>query len=348
MLSPLRLVTIVAANDPLRDSLFAFTRALPSSQWWKQVAAPYGISTTATAVTVTGPAIASGTNFAFNELTTYVQRAAIDSGGYRPDGHTLYLIYLPPGVVCTTGSSCSIYPAFHVAFGSSDALAVVTRSQSGFVPTMELTTVTASHEIIEAATDPLLNAWRLVGASLLPWNASPWALDDGGNFEENGDMCQGTRYLEGGFYYQRIFSNQAAVIGGDPCVPFIATPYYNVAPDKSWYATTTGEVTVPLTGWSVGAVPDWVIGVGAGPHSASAAAPSLSLSCPNTMKINGTLFCALNNGRTAMLHVTLPPGSLSKTYFTVQVASLRFGANGERLVAGEDYSHRWIFGVYVP
>src|SRR5215475_14294110 len=192
MLSPLRLVTIVAANDPLRDSLFAFTRALPSSQWWKAVATPYGISTTATAVTVTGPKIASGTNFAFNDLTTYVQRAAIDSAGYRPDGHTVYLIYLPPGVHCTTGSSCPTYSAsgFHVQFGASDALAVVAR-QSGSVPAMELTTETASHEIIEAATDPLLNAWRLVGSSL-PWNSSPWALDDGGNFEENGDMCVGT------------------------------------------------------------------------------------------------------------------------------------------------------------
>src|SRR5262245_9523334 len=90
VLSPLRLVTIVAANDPLRDSLFAFTRAIPSSQWWKEVAAPYGISSTATAVTVTGPAIASGTNFAFNDLATYVERAAIDSAGYRPDGHTVY------------------------------------------------------------------------------------------------------------------------------------------------------------------------------------------------------------------------------------------------------------------
>jgi hypothetical protein len=95
-------------------------------------------------------------------------------------------------------------------------------------------------------------------------------------------------------------------------------------------------------------VPDWVITPAAGPRTASAAAPSLSLSCPDTVKFNGALYCALNNGRTAMLHVSLAPGSLSKTYFTVQILSGRFGPNGERLVAGEDYSHRWILGVYVP
>ena len=243
VLSPLRLVVVVAANDNLRDSLAAFAKAIPSSQWWRAVATPFGVSPTATAVTVTGPAIAPDSQWTFTNVTNYVQAAAIDSAGYRPDGHTLYLIFLPPGVRCSAGGSCARYSAFHVPFGS-DALALVTRSAPGLISSMESATVTASHELIEAATDPMLDAWRLVG-TFLPWNSSPWALDDGGSFEENADLCGGTRYLEGGFYYQRIFSNQAAVLGGDPCVPSIALPYYNVAPDNDWYPTTTGDVTVP-------------------------------------------------------------------------------------------------------
>jgi len=68
VLSPLRLVTVIAANDLVRDSLFAFTKAIASSRWWKEVAGPYGISQTTTAVTVTGPAIAPGTNFTFSDV----------------------------------------------------------------------------------------------------------------------------------------------------------------------------------------------------------------------------------------------------------------------------------------
>jgi hypothetical protein len=348
VLSPLRLVVVVAANDSLRDSLFAFAKSLPSSQWWRTVAAPYGVSSSATSATVLGPPIAPGTQLAFGDLLSYVQQVVIDSAGYRADGHTVYLVYLPPGVTCTGSTSCNLYPSFHVPFGASDALAVVERVQGGSLSMMEAMTTSASHETIEAVTDPMFDAWKLT-SPFLPWNGSAWGLDDGGNFEENADMCEGTRYLESGFYYQRIFANQAAVLGGDPCIPAISTPYYNVTTDKGWYSTTTGAVTVPITGWSVGAVSDWIIGIESGPRAASLAAPSYSsLTCPDTLTIGTARYCGLNSGKTATVHVTLPPGASSKSYFTVRVVSLRFGPNGERPPYGEDYAHRWIFGVYVP
>jgi hypothetical protein len=131
ILSPLRLVTVVAANDSLRDSLFAFAKALPASQWWPQVATPFGVSPTATAFTVTGPPIAPGTQMAYADVIGYVQAAAVDSAGYAADGRTTFLFFLPAGVSCTDGP-CSIYSAFHRPFGTStrgqfDALAVVVR-----------------------------------------------------------------------------------------------------------------------------------------------------------------------------------------------------------------------------
>ena len=174
MLSPLRLVVVAAANDDLRDSLFTFGKALATSQWWKDVSAPYRISPTATAVSVVGPAISPGT-IPLAEVMAYVQRTAIDSAGFAPDGRTVYLVYLPPGVRCS-GGSCDKYTAFHVPFGATDALAVITRNQPG-VPPMLAMTFLGSHEVIEAATDPLFDAWRL-NSSLQPWNATPWGLDD--------------------------------------------------------------------------------------------------------------------------------------------------------------------------
>ena len=345
LLTPLRLVVVVAANDSLRDSLFAFAKALPTSQWWPQVATSYGVSPTATAFTVSGPAIAPGTQLGLADVFAYVQTAAIDSAGFSPDGRTVYLIFLPPGVACTGSVRCAINSAFHVIFGNSDALALVPRNQSLAHSMMEEMTLLASHEIIEAATDPLGNAWRLVSGTP-PWTGSPWGLDDGGTFEENADMCEDTRYLDGGFYYQRIFTNQAAALGGDPCVPTIPTPYFNVTTTKDWYATTTGDVNVPVTGWSVGAVADWEFGTSFGPQTPSLAAPSISITCPDTVFVAG--FCTMNNAKTAMFHIVLPPGSASKSFFTIRVNSGRINPNGQVGGPGEDYFHHLIFGVYVP
>ena len=322
ILSPLRLVVVVAANDSLRDSLFAFAKALPTSQWWPAVATPYGVSPTATAFTVTGPPIAAGTQMTLTDIDAYVQAAAIDSAGFAADGRTAYLIFLPEGVSCASGG-CPPYSAFHRPFGAFNALAVVVRTQGA---TMQSMTLAASHEIIESATDPEEDAWKLESA-FHPWTASPWGLDDGGTFEENADYVHGTRYLDGGFYYQRVFSNQAAALGGDPCVPAISTPYFNVT-TNGWYSTTTGEVSIPISGWSVGTVADWVIATTAGPRTPSLAAPTLSFSCPDTVLATNGRNCGLNNEKTATMHVVLPPGSGSQTFFTIHLLSYPLHANG--------------------
>jgi len=161
-------------------------------------------------------------------------------------------------------------------------------------------------------------------------------------------MCEGTRYLDGGFYYQRVFSNQAAALGGDPCVPAIPTPYFNVA-TNGWYSTTTGEVSVPITGWSVGTVEEWVMFPISGQHTPSLPSATLSFSCPDTVLANGVRYCGINNGKTGTLRVVLPPGSGSQSFFTFHLFSLRIGADGQLVAApGEDNFHTWIFGVYVP
>jgi hypothetical protein len=342
ILSPLRLIVVAAANDTLRDSLFAFAKALPTSTWWPAVATPYGVSPTATAFTVTGPPLVPGTQLTLADIDAYVQAAAIDSAGFAADGRTTYLIFLPAGVSCATGA-CPPYSAFHTPFGPFNALAVVARSSGATLPGL---TMAASHEIIESATDPEEDAWKLESA-FHPWTVSPWGLDDGGTFEENADICVGTRYLDGGFYYQRVFSNQAAALGGDPCVPAISTPYFNVT-TNGWYSTTTGEVSIPITGWSVGAVPDWVIFKSAGPKTASLPVATTTLSCPDTVLANNARQCGLNNGKTATLHVVLPPGSISQTFFTFHLFSYTV-ANGQLGGGpGQDNFHTWIVGVYVP
>ena len=350
LLSPLRLVVIAAANDSLRDSLFAFANALPRSQWWPAVATAFGVSPTVNAYTVAGPPIASGTQMSMGDIDAYVKAAATDSSVFtEADGRTAYVMFLPAGVGCTGSVYCPS-GSFHLPFLSNDALAVVGRFQGA---TLTSLTENASHEIIESATDPALNGWKLESASP-PWEASPWALDDvsqlpfagtGAVFEENADMCEGTRYLDGGFYYQRVFSNQAAALGGDPCVPAIPPPYFNVT-TNGWYPTSTGQVSIPITGWSVGTVPDWVLVVNYGVQTSALPQPTLSLPCPDTVLVSGVRACGLNNGKTATLHVVLPPAA-SGAFFTFHLYTGHVDANG-LTPPDEDYSHRWIVGVYVP
>jgi hypothetical protein len=345
LLSPLRLVVIAAANDSLRDSLFAFAKALPNSQWWPTVATPYGVSPTVTAFTVAGPPIAAGTQMTMADIDAYVQAAAIDSAGYAADGRTAFAIFLPAGVSCTAPYCAPPSGAFHVAFGQFNGLAVLVRFQGETLQTM---TVAASHEIIESATDPVGTGWVLKSATP-PWTGSPWAIWLGASSQEAADLCEGTRYLDGGFYYQRVFSNQAAALGGDPCIPAIPTPYFNVT-TKGWYSTTTGDVSVPMTAWSVGPVADWVIAVGAITESSSSLpSPTFSTSCPDTVLANGIRYCGVNNGKTATLHVQLPASAPRSSYFSFTVSSFRIDANGRLLTGpGEDASHQWTFGVYVP
>jgi len=117
LLSPLRLVVVAAANDSLRDSLFPFAKALPTSRWWPAVATPYGVSPTATAFTVTGPPIAAGTQMTLADIDAYVRAAAIDSAGYAADGRTVYAIFLPQGVSCIGVGACAPPSgAFHLRF----------------------------------------------------------------------------------------------------------------------------------------------------------------------------------------------------------------------------------------
>ena len=99
---------------------------------------------------------------------------------------------------------------------------------------------------------------------------------------------------------------------------------------------------------SAAPVADWLVTLSAATRSSGVAAPTLSLSCADSVTIAGTRYCAFNHGRTASARVTLPPGTTSKTFFSVRILSFRVGPNGERPPTGEDGSHRWIFGVFVP
>jgi hypothetical protein len=345
VLSPLRLVVIVAANDDLRDSLFMFADAILASSWWQQVAGPYGIAATAGVVKITGPAL-HGYELQPKQLTDYIQSAIAGSAVSVLDGRTMYLLYLPGAVTLSGNGTCQGPSGYHDPWGNiGDGWGVVQRCQGAFRSLLEDLTIVGSHEVIEAASDPQLDAWGLP-AAFQPWVVSPWAASDYGAPEENGDFCIGTRYREGAFYYQRVYANAAVAAGGDPCVPKLDIPYYNAGTAQTWYPVNR-TIQIPVAGWSTGPTGNWTVTAYLTAQGASNAAPTLTLTGGDSTNTTGVLFHTINNGGALTLTVTFPAGTPPGSWAVIQLHSIGHDAAGQRPPPGDDYAHLWTLGVWV-
>ena len=138
------------------------------------------------------------------------------------DPQTVYSVFLPPGAVLhdPSGDSCQAYGAFHDeamgAHGESIVYALMPRCNYGGALIDDLT-ASYSHELIEAATDPLVETDLAYGdpdPDNYVMGYTPGA--------ETGDYCE---YLDSayvrmeGYLVQRTWSNKASLAGLDPCVP---------------------------------------------------------------------------------------------------------------------------------
>jgi hypothetical protein len=267
LLSPMRLVVIVPSGDSMMSTLFAFADAAVTSKWFSAVTQEYGVAPPLpTAAHLTGAAFPSGTApLADADVATYIQDTlAATANAPNPDGHTLYLVYLPGGVDLANNVKCAGPgpSGYHHKYGTAgDGFAVIQQCQGGFETGIEQLTIVGSHEIAEAATDSGLG-WRMaIPASTVPvWMSDPWLEYEDSRITEDGDLCIDTRILEGDFYYQRAFSNAAAAAGGDPCLPPLGIPYYGATTAKPWYSAIAGStLEVLISGWSTAPASDWIV-----------------------------------------------------------------------------------------
>jgi len=197
--------------------------------------------------------------------------------------------------------------------------------------------------VIEAASDPALNAWILVPGSQV-WTANPFAIVDyPALLAENADLCPSTRYVEGAFTYTRSYSNAAVLAGGDPCVPALNVPYFNTSTLPTWYGAAS-SVSIPVTGWSTGPVADW--GVTGGVLGSSGGRPTVTLSGDSVI-VNGVVARKMNNGRTLTVTVTFPPGTAQGSWALIDLRSARLDA-APVPPPGADLSHHWYVGVWWP
>ncbi len=175
---------------------------------------------------------------------------------------------------------------------------------------------------------------------------------------EAGDACEGSLIWEDGgqgdFLYQRIWSNAAVDAGGDPCIPALSVPYYNVTLSQDWYPMDGGiALEIPLTGWSTAPMGDWLvyattIDVSTGFQGLTGQSLTvrtlLGLESPGGCK---SAVFGINNGVAGTLEVpalsSLQPGDFA----VIEVESFLADGNCHAL-PGQDEYHSNLVGVFVP
>jgi hypothetical protein len=282
-------VTFTFQNTANAAALQAFGATIGSTPWFAEVLGDY----TATTLTPAGLSVA----IAANADATYVDNGGVgldgdagagtDLNGFMnqaianavaaetipaPDGNTVYMFYFPSTTTVTgfVGPSCQVYSGYHFNQVYVDGTtpiyyAVLPDCAAGSPYELEAVTVAASHELVEATSDPAPNTgWSLdtspypdAGTTPIEFRNDPW-LSLG--YGEIADNCEGTEWtLDGGTFVQRIWSNSAATGGHDPCVPTPAgETYFNASPDKAIYVANVGETfTVDVTPFTDVARTSW-------------------------------------------------------------------------------------------
>jgi hypothetical protein len=257
-------------GDPLQAHIEDLVSHLGDPGYWAATTAEYGVGPL-----MTGPPIevaeAPPPSVDSSQVEAWLS-AKLDGTHPEfgaPDANTIYEIFYPAATVVTYDAApgCGGYHYGTNIGGTAVSYAVVADctkppSDAAFAD-LDLA---ASHEVVEAATDPCLTAgctgfqvdsdhyvWRF----LQMLNSSgPWSTANSGG--EVGDLCfsEADGFTVPGTLYdvQRIWSNAAMRAGHNPCVPRTATaPYFNampVLPDDIDFAVDA-ETTVRTKGVSV-------------------------------------------------------------------------------------------------
>jgi hypothetical protein len=276
------IVSVTFPGDSMASELNQFGASITSTCYWDAIRAGYCSGTSAstcigdgpagTAVALTSPPAASYTDSdqgGPSSLQTFLSGLISAKTLPEPDDNTIYALYFPvsTSISLDGAKSCHVFDGYHnsMTVGSVNvAYAVIPEcpAEAGSLPatTLENTTITGSHEFVEAASDT--NS----GFYLNLQDEATWAWNDiqGG---EIGDLCVDPFGLgldevtEGGFTVQRIWSVDNAAAGRNPCVPIPAGEvYFNTYTANSVLVMDVGaSVTINLTAFADGTMPAWTV-----------------------------------------------------------------------------------------
>jgi hypothetical protein len=294
--------TLTYADDTNRTTLEAYGDAMASDPWWGPTTAEYGVGalTSLGHVRLTDRAPTAATQA---QIESYLLGLA--AAGTLPraadgtyDG-VVYLLYFPAGAAITLSdgaAACSGWHGVHGEAGSGAmhiayALAIDCGPGRGF-DALGYLEAAASHELVEAVTDPYVS-------SAPAYQASRTTIDRWSIYGELTDRCVG-RYVvrPSGFIFARSWSNAASTAGDDPCPP--AEPgeiFYGVStPSTDVHGAAGATLDLPITGFARGTVPDFPV------QAYVAAGPNVRPSLGRT---------SLNDGMSTNLRLTLPTGTPS-------------------------------------
>lgn len=224
---------IFFANDAtVQAQIDDFETQLAGSTYWSTAAGEYGVGALTKLPTIVVTDTPPTTSQALEDLLNKHLTAAGADWTYDPN--TIYSVFLPDGVVVTdpSGTSCKDYDAYHdedTATAGKPILYALMPRCTGQGPVLDELTESASHEWLEASTDPHVEttpAYGQADADHAVWGYVPGA--------EVGDYCEyldaAYQQLVGTYKVQRTWSNASAMAGHDPCVPVLTTPYASAAP----------------------------------------------------------------------------------------------------------------------
>jgi hypothetical protein len=289
------IVTVTFAGDDttLVPRFQQFDDIITTTPWWTAVSSEYcdsthaciGMGSSGGHVVVQEPAASSYTDSSQggpSSLQAFIKQhvgngsggdagANSADGGFVPDfppadPNTIYVIYFPTGVSITldNDASCSSFGAYHNTTIVSNANGVPSVVAYAIIPRCDSTeatsTVSASHEIAEASTDPDIGIGDL---SFYMVSAPLWTRSGG----EVGDLCEGigsndTTTTQSTFTVQRIWSNKSAAASNDPCVPIpTGEVYFNAAPRMATVTLPSvgSSAMVTLDAYSTAPYPPWTI-----------------------------------------------------------------------------------------
>ncbi|MBX7101051.1 MAG: hypothetical protein K1X89_25265 [Myxococcaceae bacterium] len=253
----------IAAGDPLAGALETFSRDIVTSAWWAQVTAEYCgpngcIGPGAFDGTVTLP---PATSYSEDDVRALIAADLANPAVREPDAQSNYLLFIPAGATFTQpfgAPSCSGYHAYHYFLTLQSRAGAPVRVPYSVMlrcsdsSTLRTQTFLASHELVEAATDPFMDGFVV--------DDSGWAATHGA---ELADVClySGTT-TAGPHEVERVYSDRRAARGLDPCrldsdgVDFTTVPVSG----RTLIVLRPGEATtIPLRSRSLGAVPDWTL-----------------------------------------------------------------------------------------
>ncbi len=329
-----QLVVVTYSDDPLRADDVRYSTAMMSSNWMNTVGREYGVTGGSLLGTVELPGPAPHA-ISSPEIETMI-RDNVQNGTFpRPaDGSlqdVLYMVFYPPATQITleymgeSSRSCETFGGYHYVTrlgGVNVAYAAIPTCSGGGpgLSDVDGVQIAASHELIEAATDA--DPFEHPGWSFSENAFTAWIMLGA----EVADLCVGQPAYESNFPFARVWSNEAAARGGDPCIPTDpADVFFNVSstPDQLLEATPGTTMHIDLTGWSTARIPNWTLEV---------------VTTGTAQWVHRLGARTMNNGMTTTLDITIPASAQSGTYEAFTLYSIR----------NRTEYHVWPVVVYVP